>query len=98
MSQHLDIKEFTKVDNLDKFRFNLSNETNSLIDLISNKKTVKDQSLSEFVTEESIKQLSQRIIDTNDQVKCLQQVCHYKLIKVNEYIVNAANTTSKTID
>lgn len=73
MAQNL-IKESTTLENLEQFRFNLGHEAHSLFDILSKKETINDQSLSEFVAEESIKQLSARMIETNDQVKKLQEV------------------------
>lgn len=65
MSENIDIKDFNAQENLDKFRFNLSNEDHSWVDKLSRKNKLK--SLTEVVTEDSINLLS-------DHVKQLEQV------------------------
>ena len=66
----------TTVKHLERFRFNLKNETHSLLDKLSKKETINDQSLSEFVADKSIIQLSERISETNKKVADLHEVIY----------------------
>jgi cell division protein FtsB len=92
------LDEFAKLENLEQFRFNLGNAGHTLFDTLSKKETINNQSLSDFVAQESIQQLSARIMETNEQVKKLQEVCVIMLIIVYELITQSADTAAKAID